>query len=392
MALTDTPQAAPQLAPMGMFYFFSFGGLGALFPYLPLLLSARGLDAVQISWVMVLNPLSNLLIPPLWSAAADMINARLVLLQAASIGCGVGCLVLLPGWGLWGNLLGMAVLSFFRAPLTSLADAAVQSALGDQRARFGKVRVWGSVGFALCAFTLGRLKGSLQPRLLLSVTAGIYVAAALALAPLRKPPYHRKHNVVRQSLQALRNAPMLLLLGASSLYYIGHSTYDVYFGLYMHQLGFSDGFVGVAWGVGVGVEVGVMLLAPRLLVRVQSGPLLCLCAGVATVRWLLLSQRTGATALLMTQMLHGVTFGLWYLSLVQYVQKRAPDHLRTSLQSMIVASMGLGMVVGYLGGGVVFRSRGGTWLYVEAAACAASAFVVYLVALMLDRRRVQRSR
>jgi len=386
----EVPLAAaePQqgMVPLRLFYFFSFGALGALFPFLPLLLSARGLDAVQISWVMVLNPASNLLIPPLWSALADMLNARLVLLQVASVGCCAGCLLLLPAWGLWGNLLAMAFFSIFRAPLTSLADAAVYSALGGRRAPFSSVRVWGSIGFGLCVLVLGRLKGSMQPTLLLGITGAIYLASAVALLPLRKPPYLRERGVLRQSLQIMAHAPILLFLVASALYYVGHSTYDAYFSLHIRSLGYGDEFIGLAWAIGVGVEVAVMLVAPRFMGRFRSGLLLALCGAVAGVRWLALSLLVDAPGLLALQSLHGVTFGLWYLALVQYIQNRAPDHLRTSLQSLTLSSMGLGMVLGYIGGGAVLGRWGGAWLYRAASVSAAAAMVVYLLSLLLDRR------
>jgi len=376
----------PQLLPLRLFYFFSFGALGALFPYLPLLLSSRHLNATQISWVMVLGPAANLLVPPLWGAAADALNARLMLLMGASAGCAVSVLLLLPDWGLWGALAGMAALSFFRAPLTSLADAAVYSALGGQRANFSLVRVWGSAGFLLFVLSLGLLKGSLRPSLLVGVTAGIYLASALGLLPMRKPPYLRERGVVRQTLAILRRPPALLFLCGSVFYYAGHATYDAFFSLQARALGFGDDFVGAAWAVGVGVEIVVMLLAPRILPRLRSALLLGLCGAVASGRWLGLSLLRGRGALLALQSLHGVTFGLWYLSQVQYIQNRAPEHLRTSLQSMALAAMGMGMVSGYLGGGVLFDLGGGALLYRAAAGAAALSTALYLLSLAGDRR------
>jgi MFS family permease len=376
------------LLPLRAFYFFSFGALGALFPYLPLLLSARGLDAAQISWVMVLTPAANLVVPPLWGALADVLNARLMLLRAASLGCAGAVLLLLPAWRpdmvLWGSLFAVGVLSFFRAPLTSLADAAVFSALGGRRASFSLVRVWGSGGFLLCVLTLGLLKGSLNPPLLLGATSGIYLAASLSLLPMRKPPYLRERGVVRQTLGILAHTPMVLFLAGSACYYMGHATYDAYFSLHARALGHGDDLIGMAWAVGVGVEVFVMLLAPRVMGRLRSGTLLTFCAAVAGIRWLLLSMVTARVGLLLLQSLHGVTFGLWYLSLVQFIQNRAPERLRTSLQSATLSAMGLGMVTGYLGGGALMKGWGGRRLYQAAACCASGAVPLYAGCVLTD--------
>ena len=43
------------------YYLLSFAGLGSLFPFLPPILSARGLSAVEISWILVVLPLTLLI-------------------------------------------------------------------------------------------------------------------------------------------------------------------------------------------------------------------------------------------------------------------------------------------------------------------------------------------
>jgi hypothetical protein len=376
----EASQTPTRLLPLRAFYFFSFGALGALFPYLPLLLAARGLDASQISWVMVLLPVSNLLVPPIWGGVADAIRARLPLLRLASFGCGLAVLLLLPEWGLAGSLIAVGVLSIFRAPLTSLADAATYNLMGGVNVDFSRVRVWGSVGFAVCVLSLGLMKGSLNPVVLLSATCAIYILSGLSLLPLRSPgDLSREREVLRQTVQVLRRVPILLYLLANTIYYAGHSTYDVYFGLHMKALGFDDSFVGTAWAVGVGVEIGVMLLAPAFLHRARSGLLLAFSASVAGLRWALLSIFVGRWSLLAIQPFHGVTFGLWYLSMVKYIQTRAPERLRTTLQAVSVACMGGGMVIGYLSGGQLFHQAGGGVLYRFSSCAAGAAMLLYLL-------------
>jgi MFS transporter, PPP family, 3-phenylpropionic acid transporter len=381
--VVKTSPPSPLLS-LRVFYFLTFSALGSLFPFLPLLLESRGLDPPQISWVMVLIPIANLFVPPLWGTLADKLGARLRLLRWASLGCAGGVLLLLPAWGFVGSLLAVGAFACFRAPIPPLADAATSAALGKGRLSFGRVRVWGSVGFASLVLSVGLLQGSLHPRLLLGIASVLYLGSALSLARVTAPQTPARRAVIRQSLGVITHPPILLFLMGSALYYAGHSTYDVYFGLYARALGHSDRFIGTAWAVGVGVEIGVMLLAPRLLRRVQSSKLLVCCAAVAAVRWLSNSLLTG-WGLIPLQGLHGLTFGLWFLSLVQYVQDRAPEHLRTSLQSLAVSSMGLGMVIGYLTGGVVFHRYGGALLFRVAVGCAGCALLLYLACAMSSR-------
>jgi hypothetical protein len=125
------------------------------------------------------------------------------------------------------------------------------------------------------------------------------------------------------------------------------------------------------------VEILVMLAAPSLLPRFRPSRLLTVCGVVAAGRWWSLSRITARVPLVALQALHGVTFGLWYLSLVSYVQDRAPERLRASFQAVAQATMGLGTVAGYLGGGRIFERAGGATLYRCSTLAALAATLLY---------------
>ena len=379
---------APQsLLALRLFYFLSYGALGSLFPFLPLLLANRGLSSSQIGWVMVVVPIGNLVIPPIWGAAADTLRARLPLLRAASAGSGLSALLLLPSLGFGATIGAVGVFSLFRAPLTSLADAASVEALGGRSNEFSRVRVWGSLGFAVFVSILGWSNASSRPTLLIVSTAIIYLLSCAATVPLRSHPIRRQPGVAAAVGRVLRRASVVAFLLSTAIYYAGHAMYDVYFGLHVKTLGLGDHFVGAGWAVGVGVEIVVLLLAPRFFGRLRTERMLVFCAAVATLRWLGLAHLTSPAALLALQGLHGITFGLWYLSLVSFVQTRADERMRTTLQSVALSCVGLGMAAGYLLGGSLFEHHGGRGLYHVAAAAALIAMVGYTVTAALVKNR-----
>ncbi len=375
----------PNLNPLRALYFCNYGSLGALFPYLPLLLAARGLDAVEISWVMVLTPTANLLVPPLWGTVADVLRARLWLLRLACLGAGGLVWLLLWADELWAILVAMGLFSFFRMPLNALSDATVYRVMGGARVDYSKVRVWGSIGFALWVLSPGLWPEATRDVAVIATTSALLLMAGLSTVPLPAPPRRRERGVLGQLGRILSRPPMALFLVATTVYYTGHSMYDVFFSLHLRRSGHDDAFIGVAWSVGVMAEILLMLAAPRFLHRLGSGPLMPLCAAIAALRWLLLSWVSGSSALLLVQPLHAVSFGLWYLSLVKHIQERAPERLRTSLQAMAQASMGTGMVVGYLAGGQLFEQLGGASLFHAAAGAAGLALLIYLTLRRWDR-------
>lgn len=88
------------------------------------------------------------------------------------------------------------------------------------------------------------------------------------------------------------------------------------------------------------------------------------------LRWLLLSVLESELAVLASQTLHALTFGLWYLALVRYIQVRAPEAARTTVQSVLQAVNGAGMMLGYVVSGELFERGGGQDVF-RFAACAA---------------------
>jgi MFS transporter, PPP family, 3-phenylpropionic acid transporter len=374
------------LLSLRSFYFLHFAGQGALFPFLPLLLVARGFDAADTAWIMTLFPITYLIVPPLWGSLADALRARVWLLRLACVGAGLSGLVLLWAGGFRAHLAAVGLYSFFRAPTISLGDAATYAALGGRRVDFSAVRVWGSIGFALFALVPGIVQGSRFQEATVIVVASLAMAlAAVSTFALPTAAPQREPHVLAQAVRVLRRPAYLVAMIATAVYYAGHSVFDAYFSLHVSRLGHSDRFVGAAWSIGVVAEIVLMLLAPRFIHRVGSGVLLLGCAAAAVARWSLLSVLTAAAPILLAQTLHAVTFGLWYLSLVKFCQERAPEHLRASLQSFTSAFMGLGMVAGYLAGGHLLDRAGGFALYRAAAIAAFVALALYGLSLALQR-------
>ncbi|MDB4968361.1 MAG: hypothetical protein JWN44_4050, partial [Myxococcales bacterium] len=109
-----------------------------------------------------------------------------------------------------------------------------------------------------------------------------------------------------------------------------------------------------------------------ILARVGAARLFTLSLLTATVRWALLSRVTSATLILCLQPLHGVTFGLFWVSAVTLVRDRG--HVApTASQGLFAAALGTGSLIGMNVSGRLLEAGGGPLLYGMAATCAAMA-------------------
>jgi len=358
--------------------------LGAVLPYLPLILSARGASPQEMAAVMLLNPISGLLVPPLWGVVADALEARAWLLRATGFGCAVGVVALIFAQGAW-TLLAMGLFCFFRTPAVPLVDSAVYAALPGQTQRYAVVRVWGSVGFAIFALLVGALGGGQRPALTLGIAATVYVASSVVAWRLPTAAPIRRYGVFKDASFLVARSRLALLFLGNVFYYTALGAYDIFYGLELKAQGHGDAFIGLAWGVAVASEIVLMFTAPRWTGRFSAGALILVASLTAIVRWWWMAHNTWIPGIFLGQLLHAFTFGLWYLSVVRLVQERAPETLRTTVQAFSAASMSLGTIVGYAGGSELFAQARGAGVFQAAAVLASFALLAYAALAFAER-------
>ena len=315
-------------------------------------------------------PLSDLLVPPAWGLAADAWRSRRSLLWIAAACTGIAAACLLVAEGTAAFVIVFSCFCFFRSPLVPMADASTRSLLGADGHKYGRVRLWGSVGFVMASVTIGRL--SAGETLVIAAIAVMYACSVGFARMLPETTPARLRSVLPQLRHLVFRGTFLVFVCGTLLYGAGHAMFDLFIGLHWQGLGFSRAFVGGAWALGVVFEIGLLWFAPFFMFRISAPTLLATCALVATARWSLIAFLHTGGLILAAQCLHAITFGLWYISMIEFVQGQAKEAIRSSLQSLMTASLGMSRILGFLIGGQLFSSAdsGATFLGGSGAGCA----------------------
>jgi PPP family 3-phenylpropionic acid transporter len=319
---------------------------------------------------MLLLPLSRLFTPPLWGALADLHLGARRLLRANTLLTALALVVVSMATGLPALASGFALWAVASSSLVPLVEASAYRMLGTAASGFGYIRVFGSIGFAVSALSLGWLGVDREVRAPFALAAASYLAAFAATMRFEDAELPRR--ALGPVLRALaKRADVMLLWLGSTVYYLAHGAFDAYFGPHARSLpGTSVATVSVAWAIGVLAEIVLIWLVPRWLEARSTGWLLIGSALVAAVRWALLARARSSVELLVLQPLHGVTFGVWYLAFVHENQSRAPSEIRATVQGVAQACIGAGMLGSTLLGGYALEYLGGRALF-ELAAYAA---------------------
>lgn len=354
--------------PLSGFYLLHFATIGVILPFLPVYYRSLHLSGSEIGLLLAMSPLLALLAPPLWGLLSDRSGRADRVLSVIALGSCLGFLPLVAVQRFGPLAATCFAYAFFASSTTTVIDSLTLRRVEVAGGSYSRIRLFGSVGFVLSSTAFGVMVSQVDARavwvslglMALTFAWSLFIrsrsAPALAISPLA-------------GLKLLRERDMAVLLASTALHWIACAPFNGSFAIHVTALGLPPIVVGLSAGLGVVAEIGVMFLYPKLLGRLQPRHLLCLSFAASGARWLMMSMVNSGTALVLVQVLHGLTFGLFYTATVSYLASRVPPHLRASGQALFAAvTWGVGGLIGFTTAGAGYDALGGHGLFAAAAA------------------------
>ncbi|MGH7856542.1 MAG: MFS transporter, partial [Candidatus Binatia bacterium] len=184
----------PPTFPLAAFWFLYMSAIGIFFPFYALYLRENaGLSGTEIGLVYSMIPLVSLFAPTIWGRLADRTDDRAAVLTAVLGGSALGFVLLGLAEGLPALLAATALLAACATAVIPLGVSVSLAALGAEgQERFGRVRVWGTIGYLLLVVGFPWLLEAVQATRGLEASADgpsepglelmFFMAAALSLA------------------------------------------------------------------------------------------------------------------------------------------------------------------------------------------------------------------
>ncbi len=358
--------------PRSSYYWWYFSVLGALVPYWPLYLEARGFGPRALGELMGVLAVTRVIAPQAGGFLSDHWGHRTAIVRVAA---GLALLVFLAMTAARGFLavaLVMAGFSFFWYATLPPLEASTLARHGD---RYGRVRLWGSVGFIVMVLALGPLWDRFGSAVLVPVIALALLAlwfSTLALPPLAARPEPRAPFRVRPGLWPF--------LAACFLMQVSFGPYYTFYSVYLSHYGYDKTAIGALWALGVVCEILVFWQAPRLFARFRDHALFAWTFALAILRWILIAQapRSGLV-LLLAQILHAFTFGLYHAVAIRLAGGFTGAGMRARAQALYGSAAGAGAALGAVASGQLWPLVGGQATFLWAAAVAALALAVVIL-------------
>ena len=353
------------LAPFAALSASYFAHIGFFNPYLPLWLKDLGYGLVAISVLTAIQSATRLLAPYGWGYLSDHTGERVKLLRVgASIALAVSCGLWFDG-GYWWIATVLFVMFLHTSAMMPMSEAAmahlVSSGGSFDAKRYGRVRLWGSLGFLVTVLAAGAWfehfgMGHFPAWTVLSLVA---VTLSVWNLPDLKEAVHTQEPKPA-ILPVLRQRAVQWFFVALFFHVLSHIGIYVFFSLYLDSLGYSKTVIGLLWAVSVLVEIVWFFTQSRWLPLLSLSAWLVLCSAVMVLRMLLTATSADIWfVLLLAQGLHALTFAAHHAVCTALLSHHFPGKLRGRGQALY-ATLGYGLtgVLGGLVGGLMSARLG----------------------------------
>jgi MFS transporter, PPP family, 3-phenylpropionic acid transporter len=375
-----TDPARVSLWPFAALSASYFAHVGFFNPYLPLWLQDLGLGLLAIGVLSALQSATRLFAPYLWAWISDHTGHRVWLLRYCASAALLTSLWLGQAWGVVGLfvvLLLMFTHTSAMMPLseTVLAQQVSRSGHFDAR-RYGRVRVWGSLGFLVTVLAAGAWfeRHGMGGFPIWTVFTLLAVVLSVWLMPAVQESPHA-HAPTEGVWRILQSPPVRWFFVSVFLHVLTHLFVYIFFSLYLHGLGYSKTVIGLLWAFGVVVEVVWFVTQGRWLPLLGLSGWLRLAGALLVCRMLLTAGLAdGLVWLFLAQGLHALTFAAHHSVCITRISQWFPGRTQARGQALYsVIGYGLsGVVAGLVGGWVssVWGLSAVFWLAVGTAVLA----------------------
>lgn len=362
---------------LGLFYLFYFAMVGVYVIFMPKVLKDIGYSAVDIGAIYTSAPLMRFILPFIFKRWIELTHRVFFVSLVATFAITVLFFFAIHNFWL---LLFLSLLygGAMGAALPFVETIAIEQ-IGKER--YGKIRLWGSIGFSLVAFVLGNiLDNYLTALIALSLMAFLTMTTGFVLAKFEKDSYREKEI---DSSREFSLQKYWAFWASIFLFQFSFGGFYNFFTIYETSSGMALDIVSYLWIFGVACEIVMLIFQAPLLERFSLLTLLVVSTLSGVLRWLLIAlYPENLLVVMFAQATHALSFALYYTASIAYVYQLYTQK-RLAQQFYLGIGFGLGGAVGAIVSGYIYKvSPSGLFIF--------EAFIALLAVVMLivhKRRR-----
>jgi PPP family 3-phenylpropionic acid transporter len=368
-------------------YFLYFGVMGIFLPYFNLYCYHIDFTGIQIGVLSAIRSVALILTPLIWGAMADRYRIRRpIYILCSFISTGIWAFYLYTT-NFWAMLVITVFYGIFYSPIISFLEAFAMDVLDTKKISYGKLRGWGSIAFITTVIVLGKIIDLYSIKIILALI--FFGSLAQALISIKIPDIQiKKKTAFFSKAKALLNRRVIMFLFCAFLMLVSHGTYYGFYSIHLDKLGYDKTFIGISWALASIAEIIVMIKSDSIFQRFSIDNVQLFSFMMAAFRWIALSFATSPVFILFLQIFHAVTYAMFHVSSILYIDASTPDEAKTLGQAINNAvTYGLGLMVGFFINGYLFETLGAFTLFRMSGFIALGGGILLKCSQMLDARK-----
>jgi len=332
---------------LSAFYFFYFAAVGVYVIFLPKVLHDIGYNALEIGFIFALAPLMRFLTPFLFLKQIKLNQTVFKTALLLSVVCSVSFYLTINNF--YAFMINNAILGASLSLILPYLEVTAIKILG--KGKYGKSRLFGSIGFTLISLMLGQFLTHPYVALHYYLTVNV-LTVLFAFLLLRYDDVKHDEGVSDEPFSFFKYWPFWVSIFFMQLSFGGFYNF---FTIYETDNGISLEMTSYMWSFGVICEI-ILFYYQAPLLKNNLLNIIKFCLGITVLRWFLLFlYPDNVTIAFLTQSIHAFSFGLYHSATIMFLYTLYANK-KLAQQFMYGVAYGLGGFMGALIAG---------WLYGE---------------------------
>lgn len=338
------------------FYFLIYGANACFSPFLAVYMQDRKFSFTQMGMIYALNSLISVLCQPIWGYITDKHLDKRKTLIITMTGSLIFILPFIITRNFYLVFLATIIYTLFSGPIWSVADACTYEIMEQKKGiEYGKIRLMGSVGYAVTALILGLLIKKFSVNTPFMVCVIFFLIAIFVIRNLKFKDTNKTQILnISDIVKILSNKKFVMFIIAVMLINISTNANSNYIAVLIEKTGGNVSNLGFLWFVIAMSELPVFTVGKKLIEK--FGVLNIFCTGIFfyIVRFFFDSICRNYIAVIAVQVMQGITFPVYLVAALEYINELVPPRMRTSGITLYSAfGGGIGAFIGNIGGGII---------------------------------------
>ena len=325
--------------------------LAAWQPWLAVYFKNVGISGLQIGIIMSIAPIMVFFVQPMWGLVADRWGHHRTLLLTMFL-ASLTILGYVWNGGFLFFFLWTVVVALVTNPIGTLIDSLILDYVKEQQdSSYGRFRMWGAIGWMAASPIVGWIITGRSIILIFPISMAVMLLGWLA-GFLRREKEIRKGAIEQASWENLSqilrsNWQLVIFLAVAFFYGVGTAPVWSFYGVYLDDIGASHGLKGFAFGLQAAIELPFYFFSNVFISRFGSRRVLSFAILIFTIRLFLYSFISTPLPAVSVELLHGLSYSLFIVAAVEYVNELVGPVFRATGQSLYAAAcFGAGTLAG----------------------------------------------